>query len=231
MRTVVIGNFDQSMLVKDLKLILDKNSFINIINDNKKDIVLFVTKEEHVIGDLLIRYISGALDVNIKAVISNHNILKKLVDKFNIPFHHISCNNLTKQQHEETIIECLDLYEPYLIVLAKYMRIFSVDFVNKYTNKILNIHHSFLPSFIGSNPYKQAYDKGVKIIGATAHIVTSNLDEGPIIYQDIIRIDHTYSLEKMKEYGKNVEKIVLSNALHLLIENRVFINDNKTIIL
>ena len=111
------------------------------------------------------------------------------------------------------------------------MRIFSVYFVNKYTNKILNIHHSFLPSSIGSNPYKQAYDKGVKIIGATAHIVTSNLDEGPIIYQDIIRIDHTYSLEKMKEYGKNVEKIVLSNALHLLIENRVFINDNKTIIL
>jgi len=129
------------------------------------------------------------------------------------------------------IIKQIDKFNPELIVLAKYMRILNDTFVNHYKNIILNIHHSFLPAFIGANPYKQAHKRGVKLIGATAHYVTDDLDEGPIISQDIVRIDHTYSWQTMRDAGRNVEKVVLSNALNLLLEDKVFIYGNKTVIL
>ena len=129
------------------------------------------------------------------------------------------------------MIEKIKEYEPEVIVLAKYMRILTPKFVETFPKKVLNIHHSFLPAFIGANPYKQAHEWGVKIIGATAHYVTNDLDEGPIIFQDVVRVDHSYSWEDMRNAGRNVEKIVLSNAFELLLNDRVFVHGNKTVIL
>jgi formyltetrahydrofolate deformylase len=231
MRTVISGDFNKHKLLEDIKLVLPKEHKIKLQEQTKKDIVLLVTKESHVLGDLLIRYVSGELNANIKAVISNHNDLGKLVEKFDIPYHFIDTKGLTRQEHEQKVIDKIDIYNPEIIVLAKYMRILTPQFVEYFENKVLNIHHSFLPAFIGANPYKQAHSRGVKIIGATAHYVTNDLDEGPIIYQDITRIDHSYSWEDMRNAGRDVEKIVLSNALKLLLEDKIIIYTIKTVIL
>jgi formyltetrahydrofolate deformylase len=231
MRTVITGDFNPTELLDDLKNILSDDTQITLTPNGKKDIVILATKEAHCLGDILIRYISGELEANIKAVIANHEILKDLVQKFGIEFVCVSHEGLDRQEHEDKMIEAIDKYEPELIVLAKYMRILNPRFVNHYKSKILNIHHSFLPAFIGANPYKQAWERGVKIIGATAHYVTDDLDEGPIIAQDVVHVDHNYSWQDMRNSGRNVEKVVLSNALHLLLEDRVFIYGNKTVIL
>jgi formyltetrahydrofolate deformylase len=231
MRSVFKGCFDEKQLLADIKKILPSDARIKLSQNSKKDIVILSTSETHCLGDILIRYISGHLDANIKAVISNHNTLKNLVEKFNIKFEYISHENISRDTHEQQIINSIDKYNPQLIVLAKYMRILNPNFVEYFKGKILNIHHSFLPAFIGANPYKQAFKRGVKIIGATAHYVTNDLDEGPIISQDIVRVDHSYSWQDMRDAGQNVEKIVLSNALNLLLNDKVFTYDNKTVIL
>lgn len=231
MRSLISGNVSSNILLKELKEVLPKGSQITLNKRTKKDVVLLATKEAHVLGDLLIKYISNELNANIKAVIANHEDLRNLVEKFDIPFFCISADNLSKEQHEELLKSKIDEFNPELIVLAKYMRILTPNFVEKYKGKVLNIHHSFLPAFIGANPYKQAFDRGVKIIGATAHFVTNDLDEGPIIYQDVVRVDHTYSWEDMRNAGRDVEKVVLSNAFELLLEDRVFVFKNKTVIL
>jgi formyltetrahydrofolate deformylase len=231
MRTVISGDFDKTQLLNDVRKALPEDATIKLSKNTKKDIVILATKEAHCLGDILIRYVSGELNANIKAVIANHETLKSLVEKFNIPFVCISHEGLDRQVHEDMIIQEIDKFEPEVIVLAKYMRILNSTFVNHFENKILNIHHSFLPAFIGANPYKQAWQRGVKIIGATAHYVTSDLDEGPIVAQDIVRVDHTYSWTDMRDAGKNVEKVVLSNALGLLLDDRVFVYGNKTVIL
>ena len=231
MRTVITGNFNTSELLNDIKNILSKNSIIKLNKKEKKNIVILATKEMHCLGDLLIKYIAGQLDANITAVISNHNSLKDLVEKFNIPFEYISHNDLDRENHENLMINAIRKYDYDLIVLAKYMRILTPKFVNTFDKQILNIHHSFLPAFIGANPYKQAYKRGVKIIGATSHWVTNDLDEGPIIAQDITRVNHSYSWEDMRDAGRDVEKVVLSNALDLVLKDKVFIYGNKTVIL
>ncbi len=231
MRTIISGNISKNVLLKELKETLPKNTSIRLNKKEKKEVVLLATKESHVLGDLLIRYNAGELNANIKAVIANHEDLRCLVEKFDIPFICISADNLSREAHEEKIINEINKYQPELIVLAKYMRILTPNFVKTFPKKVLNIHHSFLPAFIGANPYKQAYDRGVKIIGATAHFVTDDLDEGPIIYQDVVRVDHTYSWQEMRKAGRNVEKIVLSTAFDLLLDDRVFIHDNKTVVL
>ena len=231
MRTVISGDFNSQQLIKDIKIILPNEHIIKLQPQIKKDIVLLVTKESHVLGDLLIRYVSGELNANIKAVISNHNDLGSLVEKFGIPYHFVDTEDLSREGHEQKLIEQIDIYNPEIIVLAKYMRILTEKFVGYYDGKVLNIHHSFLPAFIGANPYKQAYNRGVKIIGATAHFVTNDLDEGPIIFQDITRIDHSFSWQDMRSAGRDVEKIVLSNALQLLLEDKVLVYSNKTVIL
>ena len=143
----------------------------------------------------------------------------------------ISAENISREEHEQKVLSLLNDMDFDYIVLAKYMRILSSNFVENYRWRIINIHHSFLPAFIGANPYKQAHTRGVKIIGATAHFVTNDLDEGPIISQDIVRVDHSYSWQDMQKQGKEVEKVVLSNALNLLLDDRVFVHQNKTIIL
>ncbi|TLP36268.1 formyltetrahydrofolate deformylase [Arcobacter arenosus] len=231
MRTVISGDLNENILLKELTEVLPKESTIKLNKKSKKNIVILATKESHVLGDLLIRYIDGELDANIQAVIANHDYLQDLVEKFNIPFHCISAENMEREDHENLVIEKINEYNPELIVLAKYMRILTPKFVETYPRKVLNIHHSFLPAFIGANPYKQAHHRGVKIIGATAHYVTDDLDEGPIISQDVVRVDHTYSWQDMRRAGRNVEKVVLSNALQLLLEDKVFVYGNKTVVL
>ncbi|RXJ76154.1 formyltetrahydrofolate deformylase [Arcobacter sp. F155] len=231
MRTVISGDVNRDLLLKELTEALPENSIIKLNQKSKKDIVILATKESHVLGDLLIRYIDGELDANIKAVIANHEYLKDLVEKFDIPFHCISAEDMDREAHEDLVIEQIKEYNPELIVLAKYMRILTPKFVNSFPQQVLNIHHSFLPAFIGANPYKQAHHRGVKIIGATAHYVTDDLDEGPIIFQDVVNVDHSYSWQDMRRAGRNVEKIVLSNALQLLLEDRVFVYENKTVVL
>ena len=231
MRTVISGNISKNILLKELKEVLPANSHIRLNKKAKKDVVILATKETHVLGDLLIRYIDGELNANIKAVIANHEDLRDLVEKFNIPFTCISAEGMDREAHEDLMIEEIQKYEPELIVLAKYMRILTPKFVETFPKQVLNIHHSFLPAFIGANPYKQAHERGVKIIGATAHYVTNDLDEGPIISQDVVRVDHSYSWQEMRKAGRNVEKIVLSNAFQLLLDDKVFVYDNKTVIL
>ncbi|MFN8577728.1 MAG: formyltetrahydrofolate deformylase [Candidatus Sericytochromatia bacterium] len=230
MRTEVDGDLDSHSLKDEIIKILPENSSINILKKRKKDIVILVTKESHCLGDILMRYYAGDLDINIQAIISNHSSLKDISEKFNIPFHFISHENLTREEHETNVINLIDNYSFDYIVLAKYMRILTPNFVKKYESKIINIHHSFLPAFIGANPYKQAYERGVKIIGATAHFVNESLDEGPIIFQNTVNVDHSYSWKDMQKAGRDVEKLVLSKALDLAINDRIFVYKNRTVI-
>ena len=230
MRTVVDGEFEPQKLQQELRAILPKNADLKVVLPKRKKIVLMVTKESHALGDILMRYVDGELNADIEAVIGNYDILEPLVRKFNIPFFHISADGLTREEHEELMMQVLDKIEFDYIVLAKYMRILTPNFVSKYPQRIINIHHSFLPAFIGANPYKQAYQRGVKIIGATAHFVTDDLDEGPIITQDVIPVNHRFDWQDMQRAGRNVEKIVLSRALDLVLHDRVFVHGNKTIV-
>lgn len=230
MRTEVEGNFNKNQLLIDLKEVLPKNSTINISGQEKKKVVILATKEHHCLGDLLIRNAFNDMNIEILAVISNYDTLKPLTEKFGIPFHYVSHENMTREEHEILIIDAIKKYSPEYLVLAKYMRILSPWFVSNFPNKIINIHHSFLPAFIGANPYKQAFERGVKIIGATSHFVNNNLDEGPIIMQEVIPIDHSFNADSMRQAGRDAEKLALSKALKLVFEDRVFIRKNKTII-
>ncbi len=231
MRSVVTGDTDASMLHEALAKTLPSHARVEIKLARKKNIVLMATKEAHVLGDLLIRYQEGQLDANIVGVISNYNTLRPLCEHFGLAYYHISTENISREEHEQKVLNMLEMFQSLdYIVLAKYMRILTPSFTEKFKHKILNIHHSFLPAFIGANPYKQAFERGVKIIGATAHIVNENLDEGPIIEQDIIHINHSYDWQDMQKAGRDVEKVVLARALKLVLEDRVFVHGNKTVI-
>ena len=231
MRSVVDGDVDRSELINALREILPKQSGIKVVEPKKKNIIIMATKEIHALGDILIRHEAGELEANIVAVISNYDNLESFVSKFDIPYITISHEGLERQEHEKKVIEAINNFENIdFIVLAKYMRILTPRFVETFENKIINIHHSFLPAFIGANPYKQAYDRGVKIIGATAHFVNNNLDEGPIIAQEIIHVNHAYSWKDMQRSGRDVEKVVLSRALKLALEDRIFTYANRTVI-
>jgi formyltetrahydrofolate deformylase len=229
-RARIIGNVDIVKLKTELAGALPDDASIYLRARHAKNIVLMATKESHCLGDILLKNYSGELFANVQAVISNHDTLRELSEKFDIPYFYVSAENIDRRTHEEKVLTILNEFNPDLIVLAKYMRILSSDFVKHYENKIINIHHSFLPAFIGANPYKQAYQRGVKIIGATAHFVNDNLDEGPIIAQDVIHVNHEYDWKAMQKAGRNVEKVVLSNALDLALEDRIFIYGNRTII-
>jgi formyltetrahydrofolate deformylase len=230
MRTVVTGLFDVNELLEELKSITPKDAHIRVIEPKDKKIVILATKESHALGDILIRYADGELGADIECVIANHDTLKVLVERFDIPFFHISAEGLSREEHESEVMACIDEHDFDYMVLAKYMRILTPEFVKAYPQQIINIHHSFLPAFIGANPYKQAYERGVKIIGATAHFVTNDLDEGPIIAQDVIPVNHRLSWKDMQRAGRDGEKIVLSRALSLVLQDRVFVNGNKTVI-
>ncbi|WP_312194966.1 formyltetrahydrofolate deformylase [Epilithonimonas vandammei] len=229
MRTEVSGIAEPEKVIDQLKKQLGDCS-IELSQNESKNVVVLVTKEHHCLADLLIRNQFKDLNFNIVAVVGNYENLRELTEKFNIPFIYIPAENIMREEHEEKIKTVLQDYNYDYLVLAKFMRILSPDFVKDFEGKIINIHHSFLPAFIGANPYKQAFERGVKIIGATAHFVTNDLDEGPIIYQDIIKVSHSKTAKDLAKMGKDVERIVLANALKLVFEDKVFIDGNKTII-
>ena len=236
MRTEFEGTYDSIALLNELKTTLPDSANQSGITfrlnpKRKKNIVVMVTKEHHCLGELLIRYAFDELDADILAVVSNYNVLQPLVSKFTIPFHYVSHEGKTREEHEDAILRTLAIYEPEYVVLAKYMRVLTPGFVNHFPNRIINIHHSFLPAFVGANPYRQAYERGVKIIGATAHFVNNYLDEGPIIAQNVKEVDHRHTAADMATEGKDVEKIVLSQALKLVFNDHVFISGNRAIVL
>ena len=191
---------------------------------------IFVSKYSHCLQDLLYRQSVNALKIDLKSVISNHPDLEKIVSDYGIPFHYVEVSKDNKDKAEARMLDILNEDHIDLIILARYMQILSNDFCEKYYGKIINIHHSFLPSFKGAKPYHQAYSKGVKILGATAHYVTGELDEGPIIEQTVDRIDHTKSPEDMEIIGRDIESITLAKAVQYHSEQRVFLNNNKTVI-
>ncbi|WP_027880743.1 formyltetrahydrofolate deformylase [Mesoflavibacter zeaxanthinifaciens] len=194
------------------------------------NMAIFVSKYDHCLYDILGRYNSGELHVNIPFIISNHNTLKPIADSFNIPFYHIPVAKDTKEEAETKQLELLKKHNVNFIVLARYMQIVSNRLIDVYPNKIINIHHSFLPAFVGAKPYHSAYKRGVKIIGATSHYVTEDLDAGPIIEQDVERVSHTHSIEDLIAKGRDLEKIVLANAIKLHLKRKVMVFNNKTVI-
>jgi len=230
MRSEVVGQLNRAKVYNKLTAILPDNAHIQLHEKKKKDIIVFATKEYHCIGDLLVRHHFGELKANIQAIISNHDHLKDFCERFELPFYHVSAEGVDRKEHEEKILGILNQYNPEFLVLAKYMRILTQDFTKYFNDRIINIHHSFLPAFIGAKPYAQAYNRGVKLIGATAHFVSDNLDEGPIIIQDVIHTNHKNDASMMAKAGRDVEKIVLANALKLVFDDRVFVYNNKTII-
>ena len=230
MRTELEGEFHESQLLADLEQVLPPKNQMRLIDAGRKRIVVLVTKEAHCLGDLLMKAYYGALDVDIAAVVGNYPTLAPLADKFNVPFHYVTHEGLSREEHEQALLQLITPYQPDYLVLAKFMRVLTPVFVSHYPGRIINIHHSFLPAFIGANPYRQAWERGVKIIGATAHFVNDSLDEGPIIKQDVIPVDHSYSAEDMAQAGRDVEKSVLSRALALVLNNQVVINGNKTLV-
>lgn len=233
MRSEFSGDCDMEELKNSVLSILPRNADVKIVDRaRKKNIVIFATKESHALGDILIKHHSGELEANIVCVVSNHTLLEDLVGRFDIPYFHVDASTLKRTEHEELLLAQINRLNIDIdfIVLAKYMRILTPYFVEKYENKIVNIHHSFLPAFIGANPYKQAYERGVKIIGATAHFVNNNLDEGPIIAQDVIAVNHAFSWQDMQKAGREIEKSVLSSALSLVLQDKIFVNGNKTVI-
>ncbi len=230
MRTELEGRFDDERLLNDLDRVLPEGTIRELNPAGRRRIVVLVTKEAHCLGDLLMKSAYGGLDMDIAAVIGNHDTLRTLVERFDIPFHLVSHDGFNREEHDARMMAQIYAYAPDYVVLAKYMRVLTPHFVRHYPNRVINIHHSFLPAFIGARPYQQAYERGVKIIGATAHYVNDNLDEGPIICQDVINVDHTYTAEDMMRAGRDVEKNVLSRALYRVLAQRVFVYGNRTII-
>ena len=210
---------------------IKRNMIFNIYNTAETaKIIIMVSKFDHCLMDLLYRSKTKELKVQIVAIISNHNDAQNLAKNYNVPFHCLEVNKDNKNIAEKSLEKLIHKYDAEAIVLARYMQILSKEISDKYSGKIINIHHSFLPSFKGASPYKQAYKRGVKLIGATAHFVTSDLDEGPIIEQDVARVTHSTSSFDMVAAGRDVERIVLFRAVKSYLERRVLLNKHKTIV-
>lgn len=196
----------------------------------KPRVMIAVSKASHCLHHLLHRYANGKLNAEIPAIISNHPDLRHMAEWYNIPFHHLPITAATKPQQEAQLLNLLEETHADVLVLARYMQVLSPELSTTLSGRAINIHHSFLPGFKGANPYQQAYDRGVKIIGATAHYVTSELDEGPIIEQEVIRVDHSDTPDDLKHLGQDIESQVLFRALTYHLEHRVFLNGIKTVI-
>jgi formyltetrahydrofolate deformylase len=194
-------------------------------------VMILVSTAEHCLNDLLYRHRTGALSMDIVAIVSNHRELAHLAEWHAIPYHHLPVTPVTKPDQERQIIELIEQTGAELVILARYMQILSPELCQALEGRAINIHHSFLPGFRGARPYHQAYARGVKLIGATAHFVTANLDEGPIIEQEVERVDHAQTPEQLAAVGRDIENIVLARALHYYLERRVFLNGSKTVVL
>jgi formyltetrahydrofolate deformylase len=198
--------------------------------DHRKRVAIFVSRFDHCLHDLLIRQRAGELDCDIPVVVSNHGDLAPVVDHFGVEFRHFPISREDKPEKERLELELLDEKGIDLVVLARYMQILSADFVGRYPERIINIHHSFLPSFAGQKPYHQAHERGVKLIGVTAHYASAALDEGPIIEQDVIRVSHRDSVDDMVRKGRDLEKVVLARAVRWHLEDRILVYGNKTVV-
>mgnify|MGYP001734914511 FL=1 len=205
-------------------------SFRLYFSDVKPRMAIFVSKMSHCLFDLLARYTAGEWNVEIPLIISNHPDLQHVAERFGIPFHLFPITKETKEEQEKKEMELLAKHKVNFIVLARYMQVISEKMIDAYPNRIINIHHSFLPAFVGAKPYHAAFERGVKIIGATSHYVTTELDAGPIIEQDVVRITHKDTVQDLVNKGKDLEKIVLSRAVQKHIERKVLAYKNKTVI-
>lgn len=193
--------------------------------------LIMVSQHDHCLHDLLYRWRTGQLPIEITGVISNHDVTRNMVESHNIPFHYLPVTKENKEVQEKDVRQIIEETGSELIVMARYMQILTADFCADYKGRVINIHHSFLPGFKGARPYHQAYERGVKIIGATAHFATSDLDEGPIIVQDVVPVDHSHTPEKMQSMGRDTESRVLAKAIELYAERRIFPENRRTIIL
>lgn len=230
MRTACRGLNDAEASREEIENLLPEGSVVTFRKSAPRRVVVMVSTEHHCLADLLVRNAYGELGSKILAVVSNHENLRPLADKFSAPFHHVPHEGLTREDHEARLSEIVAPLAPDYIVLAKYMRILSPAFVSAWPNRIINIHHSFLPAFMGAKPYHQAFHRGVKVIGATSHFVSDQLDEGPIIMQRVIPMDHSYTPSDLARAGRDIERTVLADSLRLLNEDRVFLCANRTII-
>ena len=230
MRTEFDGASDSAQIVAEVRSILPAGAMVRLSELAPKPIVILASTEHHCLADLLVRHAFGELNARILAVVSNHAALGDFVARFGVPFHCVAHEGRSRETHEADMLQTLASYDPEFLVLAKFMRILSPEFVARFPSRIVNIHHSFLPAFVGARPYQQAFDRGVKVIGATAHFVTDRLDEGPIIVQQVIPVDHTHATSDLAQSGHDIEQLVLSRALKLVFEDRVFLCGNRTVI-
>ncbi|MDP6133550.1 MAG: formyltetrahydrofolate deformylase [Candidatus Marinimicrobia bacterium] len=198
--------------------------------ENRQKMAIFVTREAAPLYDLLIKHQSGELPCEIPCILSNHQDLKNTAKQFNIPFHHLPLSPETKSDQENAVREIIKKENIDLLVLARYMQILSTAFVTDYQGRIINIHHGFLPAFKGNNPYRKAWERGVKMIGATAHYVTADLDEGPIIEQDVVSVNHQHSVQEMIQAGRDIERRVLTSAVKAHLQHRIILDGQRTII-
>lgn len=225
------GPGTDSQLIRDelLKHLPDQ-AIVKVNPPSPKKLAILVTKEYHCLGDILTRNFFHNTDAEVCCVIGNHTGLESFTERFSLPFYYIPHQERSKEDFENEILSILSEHQPDYLVLAKFMQILSADFVARYPNRIINIHHSFLPAFAGGRPYHQAFVRGVKLIGATAHFVTESLDDGPIVTQQTITIDHAYTVAEMVRAGQEVEKTVLNKAIALVTGDKVFVSGNKTIV-
>ena len=230
MRTEFIGAIDPGEVVEECRTLLPADAVVGLAKPGRARVVVLASREHHCLADLLIRHEFGELAADVLAVISNHSDLGVFVQRSGVPFLHCCHEGLERDEHERRLLGLLAPLRPDYIVLAKYMRVLSAAFVARYSGRIINIHHSFLPAFVGAKAYHQAFARGVKVIGATAHFVTNELDAGPIITQELLPVDHTHSPQDLARAGQDVERLALAKALRLVFEDRVFLNGNRTVI-
>jgi formyltetrahydrofolate deformylase len=228
--TPAAGPVAAADLERFLVAALPAGATVRVTREAVRRIVVCATREPHCLGELLLLAACGDLPVRIEAVVANHDCLRSLVERFDVPFHHVSHEGVSRGDHEALLLEAIGRHVPEYVVLARYMRVLSEGAIGHYADRIVNIHHSFLPAFAGASPYKQAHERGVKLIGATAHFVTAELDAGPIIAQDVIPVSHADTPQRMAQAGRDVEKLVLARAVRLVAEERVFLHGRRTVV-
>jgi formyltetrahydrofolate deformylase len=229
-RILVEDITDPQNIERELIKTLPPDAIVKVNPLPEKKIVVLVTKEYHCLSDILIRNHFKTLGASVQCVIGNHDDLRNITEQFGIPFYLVSHESKSREKFETELKDKVDQYKPDFIVLAKFMRILSPGFISSFELKIVNIHHSFLPAFIGANPYRQAFKRGVKIIGATAHFITNDLDEGPIIAQKIISVNHSFRLPDLIKAGRENETAALVRAMQLVFDDRVIVYNNKTVV-
>lgn len=229
MRTEFEGPAVADRIVAEVRREISPDAQVRISRAEPKRIVVLATREHHCLADILIRHEFSELNARVVAVVANNESLAPLVQRFDLPFHFVPHEGLGREAHDQAILDAIAPYAPEYLVLAKYMRVLGPGFVARFHHRIINIHHSFLPAFAGARPYHQAFERGVKVIGATAHFVTEHLDQGPILVQQVIPVDHTHTADDLQQAGRDVEQLVLARALRLVFEDRVFLCGHRTV--